>query len=73
MKELPAGMPLFPLGYDSKKKIGVTRETAYTHCWGTEWSFDSYDCLPYAYTRTGLAVDLWSRIKAEFVETWLFD
>jgi hypothetical protein len=29
--------------------------------------------LPYAYIRTGLAVDFWSLVKAEFVETPLFD
>ena len=37
--------------------------------WGTDWGEDGYGWLPYEYVLRGLAVDWWSLIKNEWVET----
>ena len=40
--------------------------------WGTEWGEEGYGYLPYAYVTRGVAVDFWSLVRAEFVDTDLF-
>lgn len=36
--------------------------------WGNDWGEQGYGWLPYAYLLTGLAVDWWSLLKAEWME-----
>ena len=40
--------------------------------WGTGWGDAGYGWLPYDYVLKGLAVDWWSLIKAEWVDTGKF-
>ncbi len=40
--------------------------------WGTGWGMQGYGWLPYQYVLSGLAVDWWSIIKNEWVETGQF-
>ena len=37
--------------------------------WGNDWGENGYGWLPYAYVLTGLAVDWWSPLKAEWLDT----
>ena len=40
--------------------------------WGTEWGSGGYDWLPYEYVLEELAIDWWSLIKNEWVDTGIF-
>jgi C1A family cysteine protease len=40
--------------------------------WGNDWGEQGYGWLPYAYVLTGLAVDWWSMLKAEWFDTEQF-
>lgn len=40
--------------------------------WGNDWGEQGYGWLPYAYLLTGLAVDWWSLLKAEWMDTEYF-
>jgi C1A family cysteine protease len=40
--------------------------------WGTEWGDGGYGWLPYEYVLKGLAVDWWSLLKNEWVDTGVF-
>ena len=40
--------------------------------WGTSWGDQGYGYLPYKYVLTGLAIDWWSILKQEWIDTKLF-
>jgi C1A family cysteine protease len=40
--------------------------------WGTGWGENGYGWLPYDYVKRSLAIDWWSLIKTEWVDTDIF-
>jgi C1A family cysteine protease len=67
------------VGYDDNLKIkninsGVETTGAFLirNSWGTSWGQNGYGWLPYKYVLDGLAVDWWSLIKAEWINTGNF-
>jgi C1A family cysteine protease len=74
------GHAMMVVGYDDKKKItnkrkdGLTTTGAFLvrNSWGTEWGEEGYGWIPYEYVLRGLAVDWWSLIRNEWVETEQF-
>ena len=40
--------------------------------WGTGWGMNGYGWLPYEYILTGLAIDWWSLLKCEWIDTGIF-
>lgn len=40
--------------------------------WGSGWGMEGYGWLPYAYVAKGLAVDWWSLLKCEWIDTGIF-
>jgi len=40
--------------------------------WGTEWGDEGYGWLPYEYVMKGLAIDWWSLLKNEWIDTGIF-
>jgi C1A family cysteine protease len=68
------------VGYDDKMKIKNTnlgaKETVgallIRNSWGTGWGSGGYGWLPYDYVLAGLAVDWWSLLKNEWVDTGIF-
>jgi len=67
------GHAIVAVGYDDKKQIGKEKGALLIrNSWGTEWGELGYGWLPYAYVESGLAVDFWSLVQAEFVDTDLF-
>jgi C1A family cysteine protease len=74
------GHAIDAVGYDDAKKIkntntgGVETKGAFLirNSWGTGWGVSGYGWLPYDYVLKGLAVDWWSLIKVEWIETGQF-
>jgi C1A family cysteine protease len=67
------GHAIVAVGYDDAKAIGKTKGALLIrNSWGTNWGVQGYGWLPYAYVESGLAVDFWSLVQADFVDTDLF-
>jgi len=74
------GHAIVAVGYDDTMKIkntlpgGVetTGALLIRNSWGTSWGAAGYGWLPYAYVINGLAIDWWSLLKSEWVETGQF-
>jgi C1A family cysteine protease len=68
------------VGYDDGRKITNTRCQRTTigallirNSWGTGWGDGGYGWLPYEYVLSGLAMDFWSLLSLEWVDTQQFD
>lgn len=74
------GHAVVAVGYDDGKTItnsapgaeSTTGALLIRNSWGTGWGDDGYGWIPYAYVLEGLAVDWWSLLKAEWVDTGQF-
>jgi len=78
-ERIEGGHAVMAVGYDDKLKIGGSgKETETTgailirNSWGTSWGEEGYGWLPYKYVVAGLAVDWWSLLKMEWVDTGKF-
>ncbi|OGP56159.1 MAG: cysteine protease [Deltaproteobacteria bacterium RBG_13_52_11] len=74
------GHAVVTVGYDEKMKIKninpggkeTTGALLIRNSWGTGWGEHGYGWLPYAYVLKGLAIDWWSLLKNEWVDTGTF-
>jgi len=74
------GHAVIAVGYDNNIKIkGNSPAAAETtgailirNSWGTHWGDSGYGWLPYDYVLKGLAIDWWSLLKNEWVDTGQF-
>ncbi|MEJ2666697.1 MAG: C1 family peptidase [Deinococcales bacterium] len=72
-EEKRGGHAIVAVGYDDSHKIGPDKGALLIrNSWGVRWGEDGYGWLPYKYVLTGLAVDFWSLVRAEYVDTELF-
>ena len=79
-EKIVGGHAIVAVGYDDKFKIkntnpGGTETTGallIRNSWGTDWGVGGYGWLPYEYVLRGLAVDWWSLLKNEWVNTGEF-
>lgn len=79
-EKIVGGHAVVAVGYDDNLKIKNTYTGApeykgallIRNSWGTGWGSNGYGWLPYEYILKGLAVDWWSMIKAEWVDTGAF-
>jgi len=67
------------VGYDDAKKITNTINNKATtgallirNSWGTGWGDNGYGWLPYDYILNRLALDFWSLLSMEWVDTKKF-
>jgi len=79
-EKIVGGHAVVAVGYDDNLKIKNTVTGAVEskgallirNSWGTGWGSNGYGWLPYEYVLKGLAVDWWSLIKAEWIDTGAF-
>ena len=79
-EKVAGGHAIVAVGYDDAMKIkntsaGAAQTTGallIRNSWGTGWGSDGYGWLPYDYVLKGLAVDWWSLLKNEWVDTGVF-
>lgn len=73
------GHAVVAIGYDDKIEITNTKYNTKTkgallirNSWSTNWGDSGYGWLPYEYVLQGLALDFWTLLKMEWVETGEF-
>lgn len=73
------GHAIVAVGYDDAMKIknsncsgSTTGALLIRNSWGTGWGDEGYGWLPYEYVLKGLAVDWWTLISQEYVDTKKF-
>ena len=77
---LRGGHAMAAVGYDDAVEIqntnpGGSQTTGaliIRNSWGTEWGAQGYGWLPYEYVLKGLAVDWWSLLRNEWIDTGQF-
>ncbi len=71
--KVEGGHAIVAVGYDDARMIGGKKGALLIrNSWGAEWGEKGYGHLPYAYLEAGLAVDFWTLVRADFVDTGLF-
>jgi C1A family cysteine protease len=67
------GHAVVAVGYSDSKKIANEKGALLIrNSWGATWGEAGYGWLPYRYVLSGLAVDFWSLVQSEFVDSDLF-
>ena len=79
-EKVAGGHAVVAVGYDDAMKIKNTNAGAaqttgallIRNSWGSGWDSGGYGWIPYDYVLKGLAVDWWSLLKNEWVDTGVF-
>jgi C1A family cysteine protease len=73
-EQIVGGHAIVAAGYDDKMVIKNAKPGALLirNSWGTAWGNKGYGWLPYDYVLNGLAVDWWSLLKNEWIDTGNF-
>jgi C1A family cysteine protease len=79
-EKIVGGHAVMAIGYNDQLKIkntnpgGIETKGALLirNSWGTGWGEGGYGWLPYEYVLIGLAVDWWSLLKNEWIDSGEF-
>lgn len=67
------GHAVLAVGYDDRLRIRSDKGALLVrNCWGSGWGEAGYGWLPYTYVREGLAVDLWTIVRPDWLESGEF-
>lgn len=73
------GHAVVAVGYDDARQVKNTLSNQTTtgallirNSWGTDWGMAGYGWLPYEYVLKGIALDFWSLLKMDWVDTGQF-
>lgn len=67
------GHAVLAVGYDDRLRIRSDKGALLVrNSWGGDWGEAGYGWLPYAYVREGLAVDLWTIVRPDWLESGEF-
>lgn len=70
---LYGGHAIVAVGYDDNLQIGGDKGALLIrNSWGKAWGLSGYAWLSYKYVTTGLALDWWTLVKAEWVDSGQF-
>lgn len=73
-EQLVGGHALLAVGYDDERMIsGDQGALLVRNSWGAGWGERGYGWMPYNWVQQRLAVDFWSYIRPDFVNTDLFN
>lgn len=68
-----SGHALCAVGYDDRMRIRSDRGALLVrNSWGAEWGEAGYGWLPYSFIREGLAADMWTMLKPDWLESGEF-
>ena len=79
-EKVEGGHAVMAVGYDDKMKIANQGDAAaettgailVRKSWGTDWGEGGYCWLPYEYVLAELAIDWWTLVKSEWIDTGKF-
>lgn len=79
-EEILGGHAVVAVGYDDGRtirnqlsgEVETTGALLIRNSWGSSWGDQGYGWLPYEYVLQGLAVDWWSLLKNEWIDTGAF-
>lgn len=66
------GQAVVAVGYDDRRLRATRGALLVRNSWGDEWGDDGYGWLPYAYVEQRLAIDFWTLLKPEWIESGEF-
>ena len=66
------GQAVVAVGYDDRRGRATKGALLIRNSWGTDWGDAGYGWLPYVYLTEQLAVDLWTLISPDWLETGEF-
>ncbi|MFO0554966.1 MAG: C1 family peptidase [Polyangiaceae bacterium] len=73
-EQATGGLALMAAGYDDERMIGPDQGALLVrNAWGPDWGERGYAWLSYRFVESRLAVDFWSLIRPDFVNTDLFN
>jgi C1A family cysteine protease len=70
---LLGGQALLAVGYNDRWLSGSRGALLVRSSWGPQWGEQGYGWLPYAYVEEQLAIDFWTVLCADWIESNEFD
>jgi C1A family cysteine protease len=68
------GQAVVAVGYDDKRRVRSSKGALLVRSsWGTSWGEGGHGWLPYEYVRRRLAVDCWTLLKPEWLDSGEFE